>query len=203
MEQPVENFNGEHSNKEQSTGNLNELDQIRTYIRQMGERTDNQITQLMLMITGVARRLPPPQNLETPLENNREPPPEPNPKSPEMAAIKTKLAQLEQSLARSERITSIGFDIDELCLFPNARLPKKFKPIDFAKFDRMPCREIRHFSLEHSEAPSPFVAIECLGVEIGDAEIPRADAVVFLRDAQLAKDAEFDRSDIVHDIDPI
>ncbi|KAI8542758.1 hypothetical protein RHMOL_Rhmol08G0164500 [Rhododendron molle] len=52
-----------------------------------------------------------------------------------MAAIKAKLAQLEQSLARSERITSIGFDIDELCLFPNARLPKKFKPIDFAKFD--------------------------------------------------------------------
>ncbi|KAI8529975.1 hypothetical protein RHMOL_Rhmol11G0017700 [Rhododendron molle] len=52
-----------------------------------------------------------------------------------MAAIKAKLAQLEQSLARSERITSIGFDIDKLCLFPNARLPKKFRPIDFAKFD--------------------------------------------------------------------
>ncbi|KAI8559780.1 hypothetical protein RHMOL_Rhmol04G0200900 [Rhododendron molle] len=51
-----------------------------------------------------------------------------------MAAIKAKLTQLEQSLARSKRITSIGFDIDELCLFPNAKLPKKFKPIDFDKF---------------------------------------------------------------------
>ncbi|KAI8547530.1 hypothetical protein RHMOL_Rhmol07G0203200 [Rhododendron molle] len=101
----------------------------------MGERTDNQITQLMLMIIGVTRRLPPPQNPETPLENNHEPPPEPNPQSPEMAAIKAKLAQLEQSLAKSERITSVGFDIDELCLFPNAKLPKKFKPIDFVKFN--------------------------------------------------------------------
>ncbi|KAI8547551.1 hypothetical protein RHMOL_Rhmol07G0204900 [Rhododendron molle] len=101
----------------------------------MGELTDNHFTKLMLMITGVARRLPLPQNLETTLENNHEPSPEPNSQSPEMAAIKAKLAQLEQSLARSERITSIGLDIDELCLFPNARLPKKFKPIDFAKFD--------------------------------------------------------------------
>ena len=115
-------MNREHLNGEQLAGNPSELDQIRTSILQMGERTDNQITQLMLMITGVARRLPPP-------------PPETNPQSPEMAAINAKLAQLELSLARSERITSIGFDIDELCLFPNARLPKKFKPINFAKFD--------------------------------------------------------------------
>ncbi|KAI8530515.1 hypothetical protein RHMOL_Rhmol11G0065200 [Rhododendron molle] len=28
-----------------------------------------------------------------------------------------------------------GFDINELCLFLNAKLPKKFKPIDFTKFD--------------------------------------------------------------------
>ena len=128
-------MNREHPNGEQPAGNPSELDQIRTSILQMGERTDNQITQLMLMITEVARRLPPPQNPETPLENNHEPPPEPNPQTPDMASINAKLAQLELSLAKSERITSIGFDIDELCLFPNARLPKKFKPINFAKFD--------------------------------------------------------------------
>lgn len=37
---------------------LNKMGQIREAIRRMGECTDNRIAQLMLMITGVARRLP-------------------------------------------------------------------------------------------------------------------------------------------------
>ena len=119
--------------KQQPAGNPNEWDQIRTSIQQMGERIDNQVAQLMLIITGMDRLLS--QNPEIPLENNHEPPPEPNPQSPEMVAVKAKLAQLEQSVAKRERTTLTGFDIDEFCLFPNARLPKKFKPIDFEKFD--------------------------------------------------------------------
>ncbi|KAI8543460.1 hypothetical protein RHMOL_Rhmol08G0220100 [Rhododendron molle] len=121
--------------EQQPAGNPNEWDHIRTSIRQTGERIDNQMAQLKLIITRIAKQLPPPQNPETPLENNHEPPPEPNPQSLEMAVVKAKLAQLEQSVVKRNRIALTDFDIDELCLFPNARLPKKFKPIDFAMFD--------------------------------------------------------------------
>ncbi|KAI8549116.1 hypothetical protein RHMOL_Rhmol06G0001300 [Rhododendron molle] len=37
-----------------------------------------------------------------------------------------------------------------------------------------------HFPLKHPEAPVPFVAIECLHIEIGNSETPSADTVVSL-----------------------
>ncbi|KAI8571777.1 hypothetical protein RHMOL_Rhmol01G0145300 [Rhododendron molle] len=52
-----------------------------------------------------------------------------------MAAVLAKITQLEQSVARNEKIATTGFDINKLCLFPNAELPEKFRPIDFVKFD--------------------------------------------------------------------
>lgn len=45
------------------------------------------------------------------------------------------ITQLEQFVARSEKIATTGFDINKLCLFPNTKLPEKVRPIDFAKFD--------------------------------------------------------------------
>ncbi|KAI8550549.1 hypothetical protein RHMOL_Rhmol06G0116100 [Rhododendron molle] len=57
------------------------------------------------------------------------------PQNPEMAAVLAKITQLEQSVARNEKIATTGFDINKLYLFPNAKLPEKFRPIDFAKFD--------------------------------------------------------------------
>ncbi|KAI8524392.1 hypothetical protein RHMOL_Rhmol13G0146700 [Rhododendron molle] len=53
------------------------MGEIREAIRRLGERTDNQIAQLMLMITGVACKLP---------NSNPNPNPQPNPEQPLQAA---------------------------------------------------------------------------------------------------------------------
>lgn len=116
--------NGRNPNPEE----LNEAGQIREAIRRLGERTDNQIAQLMLMITGVAGRLPNPNLEQPPYEAE-------NPQNPKMAVVLAKITQLEQSVARSKKIAATGFDINKLCLFLNAKLPEKFRPIDFTKFD--------------------------------------------------------------------
>lgn len=63
---------------------LNEMGQIREAIRRMGERIDNQIAQLMLMITGVARRLPLPNP-------ERQPQGDGNPQNLETATILAKI----------------------------------------------------------------------------------------------------------------
>ncbi|KAI8538346.1 hypothetical protein RHMOL_Rhmol09G0095700 [Rhododendron molle] len=55
--------------------------------------------------------------------------------NPEMAALIAKMAKLEESVSKSEKIGASGLDMDRLCPFPNARLPERFKMPDFAKFD--------------------------------------------------------------------
>ncbi|XP_058217450.1 uncharacterized protein LOC131328529 [Rhododendron vialii] len=139
-----------------------EMRQVTQAIQCLGECTDNQIAQLMMMITGVARRLLNPNpNANPNLNPNPNPNPNPNlipmpnpnpnlnlnpnPKQPileveapqntEMAVVLAKITQLEQSVARNKKIASTGFDINKLCLFLNAKLLEKFRPIDFAKFD--------------------------------------------------------------------
>ncbi|KAH7844088.1 hypothetical protein Vadar_024172 [Vaccinium darrowii] len=46
-----------------------------------------------------------------------------------------KIARLEESVTKSEKRAITGFDMDKLCIFPGAKLPKKFKHVDFEKFD--------------------------------------------------------------------
>ncbi|KAH7852473.1 hypothetical protein Vadar_025178 [Vaccinium darrowii] len=46
-----------------------------------------------------------------------------------------KIARLEESVTKSEQQAITGFDMDKLCLFPSAKLPKKFKHVNFEKFD--------------------------------------------------------------------
>ena len=55
--------------------------------------------------------------------------------SPEMAALVAKMAKLEETVSKAEKISAGGLDMDRLCPFPNARLPERFKMPDFAKFD--------------------------------------------------------------------
>lgn len=55
--------------------------------------------------------------------------------NPEMAALVAKMAKLEESVSKFEKIGAGGLDMDRLCPFPNARLPERFKMPDFAKFD--------------------------------------------------------------------
>lgn len=55
--------------------------------------------------------------------------------NPEIAALIAKMAKLEESITKSERLGAGGLDMDRLCPFPNARLPERFKMPDFAKFD--------------------------------------------------------------------
>ncbi|KAI8535426.1 hypothetical protein RHMOL_Rhmol10G0172900 [Rhododendron molle] len=55
--------------------------------------------------------------------------------NPNMAALMAKMAKLEESVSKSEKISAGGIDLDCLCLYPNARLPDKFKMPDLPKFD--------------------------------------------------------------------
>ncbi|KAI8550891.1 hypothetical protein RHMOL_Rhmol06G0142700 [Rhododendron molle] len=53
----------------------------------------------------------------------------------EIAALITKMAKLEESVTKSERLGAGGLNMDRLCPFPNARLPERFQMLNFAKFD--------------------------------------------------------------------
>ncbi|KAI8550575.1 hypothetical protein RHMOL_Rhmol06G0117800 [Rhododendron molle] len=53
----------------------------------------------------------------------------------EMATRIAKMAKLEEVVSKSEKIGAGGLDMDRLCLFPNARLPERFKMPDFTKFE--------------------------------------------------------------------
>ena len=60
---------------------------------------------------------------------------EPPPPSPEMLVCLARIDQLEASAKKSALISAGGIDMDRLCLFPDAKLPDRFKAPDFAKFD--------------------------------------------------------------------
>ncbi|KAI8530377.1 hypothetical protein RHMOL_Rhmol11G0053400 [Rhododendron molle] len=53
----------------------------------------------------------------------------------DIAALMAKMAKLEESVTKSEKISIGGIDLDRLCLYPNAKLPDKFKMPDLVKFD--------------------------------------------------------------------
>ncbi|KAI8535483.1 hypothetical protein RHMOL_Rhmol10G0178000 [Rhododendron molle] len=55
--------------------------------------------------------------------------------NPDITALMAKMAKLEESIAKAEKVKAGGIDLDRLCLYPNARLPEKFKMPDLAKFD--------------------------------------------------------------------
>ncbi|KAI8568451.1 hypothetical protein RHMOL_Rhmol02G0200500 [Rhododendron molle] len=55
--------------------------------------------------------------------------------NPNIAAFTAKMAQLEESIAKAEKVKAGGIDLDRFYLYPNARLPEKFKMLDLAKFD--------------------------------------------------------------------
>lgn len=53
----------------------------------------------------------------------------------DMTALMAKMAKLEESVSKAEKINAGRIDLDRLSLYPNARLPDKFKMPDLAKFD--------------------------------------------------------------------
>ena len=79
-----------------------------------------QMAQMMILIQDITSRLPSGES-----SNNH----------PEMEAMMAKVAKLEESVQKQEKIATIGIDMEKLCLFPDAKLPDKFKPIDWDKFD--------------------------------------------------------------------
>ncbi|KAI8572312.1 hypothetical protein RHMOL_Rhmol01G0187900 [Rhododendron molle] len=56
--------------------------------------------------------------------------------NPNMTALMAKMAKLEEAVSKSEKINVGGIDLDHLCLYPNAKLPNKFKMPNLVKFDR-------------------------------------------------------------------
>ncbi|KAI8555312.1 hypothetical protein RHMOL_Rhmol05G0165000 [Rhododendron molle] len=46
-----------------------------------------------------------------------------------------KIGKLEKSIQETKQLGRGEIDMNKLCLFPNAKLPEKFKGVDFAKFD--------------------------------------------------------------------
>ncbi|KAI8538691.1 hypothetical protein RHMOL_Rhmol09G0124600 [Rhododendron molle] len=55
--------------------------------------------------------------------------------NPDIVALMAKMAKLEESVKKSEKISTGGIDLDHLCLYPNAKLPDKFKMPDLVKFN--------------------------------------------------------------------
>ncbi|KAI8542777.1 hypothetical protein RHMOL_Rhmol08G0166200 [Rhododendron molle] len=55
--------------------------------------------------------------------------------NPDMTTLMAKMAKLEESVSKSEMINAGGIDLDRLYLYPNAKLPNKFKMPKLAKFD--------------------------------------------------------------------
>ncbi|KAI8542836.1 hypothetical protein RHMOL_Rhmol08G0170500 [Rhododendron molle] len=55
--------------------------------------------------------------------------------NPDITALTAKMAQLEESIAKAKKVKAGGIDLDHLCLYPNAKLPNKFKMPDLAKLD--------------------------------------------------------------------
>ncbi|KAI8551029.1 hypothetical protein RHMOL_Rhmol06G0153200 [Rhododendron molle] len=53
----------------------------------------------------------------------------------DITALMAKMAKLEESIAKAEKVKASGIDLDRLCLYPNAKLPEKFKMPNLAKFD--------------------------------------------------------------------
>lgn len=52
-----------------------------------------------------------------------------------MAEMLAKIDKLEESIAKDKKAAITGFDMSKLCLFPEAKLPEKYKSVDFEKFD--------------------------------------------------------------------
>ena len=120
----------------------NEIEQLRKEMQDERVRNDTRISQLMAIMVNIQSRLPPPQqqipdggarNHEIPNDERQDQPPPVD--NPQLAEMQAKIAKLEESLAKSEKRAITGFDMDKLCLFPGAKLPKKFKHVDFEKFD--------------------------------------------------------------------
>lgn len=63
----------------------------------------------------------------------------PNPErtvsNPEMVALIAKIAKLEVAVSKSKKLGVGGIAMYRICLFPNAKLPERFKMQDFSKFN--------------------------------------------------------------------
>ncbi|KAI8559878.1 hypothetical protein RHMOL_Rhmol04G0209800 [Rhododendron molle] len=115
----------------------------------MQQRADQADTSMATLRALIEERLPPPggaggggegREREPEVEENlRIEIPTPNSK---IAALIAKMTKLEESVSKSEKIGAAGLDMDRLCPFPNARLPERFKMLDFAKFDALGILEL-------------------------------------------------------------
>ncbi|KAI8571042.1 hypothetical protein RHMOL_Rhmol01G0086300 [Rhododendron molle] len=81
---------------------------------------------------------------------------------PNMAALIAKIGKLEESVQETKRLGKWEIDMSKLCLFPNAKLPEKFKGVDFVKFDGT--GDPRAISKDMLD-PSPCVASKRKAVE--------------------------------------
>ena len=115
----------EHRNEELTTEEmLRDMEQL----RQTSEESRLTAEQANLRATLVEAQL-----AVIMAERNNTPPPFPPPA--EMDTLLAKMAELEASVKKSALLSAGGIDMDQLCMFPNAKLPDKFRAPDFAKFD--------------------------------------------------------------------
>lgn len=102
------------------TAEIDEIQLLKDALEEQKTNSAKQMAQMMLMIQKLTSQLPPPAGGSS--GQNMEP-------------ILTKLAKLEESVQKQKKIATTGIDMEKLCLFPDAKLPDKFKPIDWDKFD--------------------------------------------------------------------
>ncbi|KAH7841178.1 hypothetical protein Vadar_026661 [Vaccinium darrowii] len=127
---------------EQEQDPPNEFERLRKEMHNERVRNDTRITQLMAIMINIQSRLPPPQQQipdggarDQEVPNDEHPEQPPPPENPQLAEMLAKILKLEESVAKSEKRAITGFDMSKLCIFPGAKLPKKFKHVDFEKFD--------------------------------------------------------------------
>lgn len=106
--------------------NKNEVEALRLALEEQREHSDSKMAELLLLIQGLALQNRPPQE---------QPPPPPPRENPELEAMMAKIAKLEQSVQKQEKVAATGVDMNKLCLFPDAKFPEGFKPIAWEKFD--------------------------------------------------------------------
>ena len=59
----------------------------------------------------------------------------PKPNAAKGMTLETKIQKIEGIQRKAKRIVDYMLDVEGLCLFPNAKLPKKFKMLDMDWFD--------------------------------------------------------------------
>jgi hypothetical protein len=107
-----------------------EIEALKLALKEQREHSDSQMAELLLLILGLTLQNKPPGG------PGEQPPPNPPPQENlNLEAMMAKVAKLEESVQKQEKVAATGVDMDKLCLFPGAKLPEGFKPIAWEKFD--------------------------------------------------------------------